>query len=165
VRLSVLVVDDCEVVAASVSRILERAGFTVWVAYSCDEARGLAASGSFLVSVLDVQLGDGDGLQLARWLREEGCVGEVVFHSGSPLAHQEPEGVGKLGTMVAKGGSSKVLLNAVIEAARNELSRQLTILEELQHSSKAPPRQRSSGAATHVPAHRPPRRNGRPPRP
>jgi DNA-binding response OmpR family regulator len=165
VRLSVLVVDDCEVVAASVSRVLERAGFTVWVAHSCDQARGLAASGGFLVSVVDVQLGDGDGLQLAQWLREEGCVGEVVFHSGSPLTHQEREGLGKLGTMVAKGASSKVLLGAVIEAARSELSRQLTTLEQLQGISKAPSRRRSSGAAPRGPAQRPQRRGGRPSRP
>jgi DNA-binding response OmpR family regulator len=163
VHLSVLVVDDCEVVAASVGRVLERAGFAVWVAHSCDEARRLATNGSFFVSVLDVQLGDGDGLQLARWLREEGCVGEVVFHSGSPLTHQEREGVGKLGTIVAKGASSKVLLNAVIEAARNELGRQLAALDELSHGSKPPSRQRSSGAASHVPGQRLLRRAGRPP--
>ena len=163
-RLSVLVVDDCELVAASVSRILERAGFNVWVAYSCDEARRLATSGSFPVSVLDVQLGDGDGLELARWLRDEGCVGEVVFHSGSPLTHQEREGAGRVGTIVGKGAGSKVLLNAVIEAARNELGRQLATLDELQRRSKAPSRQRSSSAAPRAPALRPSRR-GRPPRP
>jgi DNA-binding response OmpR family regulator len=165
VRPSVLVVDDSEVVAASVSRVLERAGFAVWLAHSCEEARKLATSGSFLVSVLDVQLGDGDGLQLAQWLRGRGCVGEVVFHSGSPLTHQEREGVGKLGTIVAKGASPKVLLNAVIEAARNGLSLQLTTLEELRRGSKAPPRQRSSGAAAHVPAQRPVRRSTRLSRP
>lgn len=164
-RLPVLVVDDCEVVVASVTRILERAGFAVWVAYSCDEARGLAAGGSFVVSVLDVQLGDGDGLQLAQWLRAEGSVGEIVFHSGSPLTDQERVGVGKLGTVVAKGASSKVLLSAVIEAARIELGRQLAALEQLQRGSKAPSRQRSSRAAARIPPQRPGRRAGRAPRP
>jgi DNA-binding response OmpR family regulator len=165
VRLCVLVVDDCEVVAASVSRVLERAGFDVWVAHSCDEARGLAASGSFVVSVLDVQLGDGDGLQLAQWLRDAGSVGEVVFHSGSPLTDQEREGVGKLGRVVAKGASSKALLSAVVEAARSELGRQLAALDQLQHSSNPPWRQRGSGASGRVPPQRSPRRGGRPSRP
>ncbi|MBN1609585.1 MAG: response regulator [Polyangiaceae bacterium] len=160
-----LVVDDCEVVAAAVSRILERAGFAVWVAYSCDEARGLAAGGSFVVGVLDVQLGDGDGLQLARWLQEQGSVGEIVFHSGSPLTDQERASVGKLGTVVAKGASSKVLLGAVVEAARIELGRQLTALEQLQRSSEPPSIQRSGRAAPRTPPQRPARRARRAPRP
>ena len=81
VVLPVLVVDDDPMTTRTVRRILGGDGHDVVVAGSCSEAAKL--SGPFAVAVLDLDLGDGCGTDLARELVERGVVAKVVFYSGS----------------------------------------------------------------------------------
>jgi DNA-binding response OmpR family regulator len=76
-----LIVDDEVATGRSLSRVLRAAGHLVSVAASCAEGR--AASGVFECAVLDIDLGDGSGIDLAHELLARGSVLRVVFYSGS----------------------------------------------------------------------------------
>lgn len=76
-----LVVEDDVTVAKALSRTLARRGFSVAIARSCTAARTLAQSFDF--AVLDIDLPDGNGVDLARDLIEKGRVPSVMFFTGS----------------------------------------------------------------------------------
>jgi CheY-like chemotaxis protein len=65
----ILVVDDHALSRKLLNRLLEREGYEVDAVGSCAEAVGTAAERSFDLVILDLHLGDGDGLELARVLR------------------------------------------------------------------------------------------------
>lgn len=76
-----LIVDDDPVVARSIARRLLREGYSVSLAQTC---RGARASGSgFQVAILDLDLPDGSGVDLADELLRLGAVRGVVFYTGS----------------------------------------------------------------------------------
>ena len=82
VRLRCLIVDDNEAFLASASRLLESQGArVVGCATSSAEAIGLAATLSPSVVLVDVQLGDEDGLELARRLSAQPAAPPVVLVS------------------------------------------------------------------------------------
>ncbi len=95
-----LIVEDDPVVARAVARCLLREGYTVSLAGSCRAAR--AAGRGFQIAVLDLDLPDGGGAQLAEALLHEGAVHTVVFYTGS-LDVAERERAGLLGPVVDKG--------------------------------------------------------------
>lgn len=72
-----LVVEDDVSVARALSRTLARAGFSVATARSCATARALAQSFDF--AILDLDLPDGNGVDLARALMSNGKVPSVLF--------------------------------------------------------------------------------------
>ncbi|HYQ01091.1 MAG TPA: response regulator [Polyangiaceae bacterium] len=72
-----LVVEDDVTVARALSRTLARAGFSVATARSCGAARALAQSFDF--AILDLDLPDGNGVDLARALMSGGKVPSVLF--------------------------------------------------------------------------------------
>jgi DNA-binding NtrC family response regulator len=74
------------VVARSIARRLLREGYTVSVAQSCRSAR--AAGGGFQVAILDLDLPDGSGDDLAEELLRQGMTRQVVFYTGSLDAAQ-----------------------------------------------------------------------------
>jgi len=76
-----LVVEDDVTVARALSRTLARAGFSVAVARSCSAARSLAQTFDF--AILDLDLPDGNGVDLARTLMTDSRVPSVVFFTGS----------------------------------------------------------------------------------
>jgi DNA-binding response OmpR family regulator len=76
-----LVVEDDVTVARALSRTLARAGFSVAVARSCGAARALAQSFDF--AILDLDLPDGNGVDLARALMTSGKLPSVLFFTGS----------------------------------------------------------------------------------
>jgi DNA-binding response OmpR family regulator len=76
-----LVVEDDVTVARALSRTLARRGFSVAIARSCRAARALAQTFDF--AVLDLDLPDGNGADLARELMAAGRVPSVVFFTGS----------------------------------------------------------------------------------
>ena len=81
-RLRCLIVDDNEAFLASASRLLESQGAeVVGCATSSAEAMSLAAALSPSVVLVDVQLGDEDGLELARWLSAQPAAPPVVLIS------------------------------------------------------------------------------------
>lgn len=78
---SILVVEDDLVIARLIERGFVRLGFSVQVATSCVEAR--AVTGQFRCGVFDIELGDGDGVELAVEMLARGSVRTVVFYTGS----------------------------------------------------------------------------------
>jgi ActR/RegA family two-component response regulator len=76
-----LVVEDDVTVARALSRTLARRGFTVTIARSCSAARTLTQRFDF--AILDLDLPDGNGVDLARDLVASSRVPSVVFFSGS----------------------------------------------------------------------------------
>src|SRR5690349_2523471 len=77
----ILVVEDDLVIARLIERGFVRLGFVVQVASSCAEARD--APGQFRCGVFDIELGDGDGVELAVELLARGSVRTAVFYTGS----------------------------------------------------------------------------------
>ncbi len=78
----ILLVEDYPPLARVAALGLARAGHEVVRAASVAEA--LAASGHFDGAVLDMDLPDGSGLDVAQELRDAGRVGVIVFHTASP---------------------------------------------------------------------------------
>ncbi len=76
-----LIVEDDPVVARSIARRLLRDGYTVSLAGTCRAAR--AAGGGFHVAILDLDLPDGSGTDLADELLRLGAVRSLVFYTGS----------------------------------------------------------------------------------
>ncbi len=66
----ILLVEDDRVLADSLKKFLEINGFEVETAYSFDEAIDLMERKGFDLYVLDVNLGDGDGIELLEYLRQ-----------------------------------------------------------------------------------------------
>ena len=79
--LRALIVEDDPVVARSVARRVLREGYTVSLAQTCRAAR--AAGSGFQVAILDLDLPDGNGADLADELLRLEAVRGVVFYSGS----------------------------------------------------------------------------------
>ena len=81
-RLRCLIVDDNEAFLASASRLLESQGAeVVGCAASSAEAMSLATNLSPSVVLVDVHLGDEDGVELARRLSEQAEAPPVVLIS------------------------------------------------------------------------------------
>ncbi len=102
-----LVVEDDVTVARALSRTLARRGFSVAICRSCTAARALAQTFDF--AVLDLDLPDGNGVDLARDLMAEGKVPSVLFFTGSSdnamLARAR-----RMGSVVTKAeGTSPIL--------------------------------------------------------
>ena len=76
-----LVVEDDVTVARALSRTLARRGFSVAIARSCSAARSLAQTFDF--AILDLDLPDGNGVDLARSLTDGAQVPSVLFFTGS----------------------------------------------------------------------------------
>ena len=66
-----LVVDDDELAAKAVTRVLEKRGFTVLTAHSGREALTLLGEHSVDVLVLDVMMPEMNGLEVCRELRKD----------------------------------------------------------------------------------------------
>src|SRR5947209_1349236 len=108
-----LLVEDEVILASSVARLLRRRGYEVVLAASCDEARRVG--GTFSLGIFDIDLPDGDGVELARELTHLGVVRRVVFFSGTAEATQQA-GARKVGPLVEKSRGFPDLL-AVVELA------------------------------------------------
>jgi ActR/RegA family two-component response regulator len=117
-----LVVEDDVTLARALSRTLARRGFSVAVARSCTAARSLAQT--FDMAILDLDLPDGNGVDLARQLLDSAKVPGVMFFTGSTdvamLARAR-----RLGPLVmkARGSSDLLTLLATSESADPPQSR------------------------------------------
>jgi CheY-like chemotaxis protein len=80
----VLFVEDDQPVAAITARVLRLAGLDVAVAHTLAAARAALAAGELDAILSDVELPDGNGLDLLRDLRGANAVTPVVLISGSP---------------------------------------------------------------------------------
>ncbi len=105
-----LIVEDDPVVARSIARRLLREGYTVSLAQSCRAAR--AAGRGFRVAVLDLDLPDGSGTDLADHLLRHGAVQTIVFYTGS-IDHRQRERARELGSLIDKGCDLEDVISAL----------------------------------------------------
>ena len=113
-----LVVEDDVTVARALSRTLARRGFTVAIARSCAAARALPQH--FDLAILDLDLPDGNGLNLARELLASGRLASVVFFSGSSDAALLGR-ARRVGTVISKSaGTSEIVALLSQDSASSE---------------------------------------------
>lgn len=105
-----LIVEDDPVVARSIARRLLREGYTVSLAQTCRAAR--AAGGDFQVAVLDLDLPDGSGADLADELLRLGAVRHIVFYTGS-LDNAQRERASSFGHVVDKASDVEDVVGAL----------------------------------------------------
>jgi len=80
-----LMVEDEPVVQANNKMVLERRGYTLRQAYTLEEARALIAEEIPRAVILDIQLPDGNGLDLLHEIRENSNVPVLVLTAmGTP---------------------------------------------------------------------------------
>jgi len=106
----VLVVEDDEMAATTVLRILERGGHDGRWERTTSAALDLARAWKPHVVLLDRRLPDGDGLDLARTLRAELPSARLVVMSGDPLHPGEDQDVD---AHLLKPATVKGLLEAI----------------------------------------------------
>ena len=110
---TLLVVEDDVELNQTVSEVLSGEGYRVLRAHSCREAQRLADSHTLDLAVLDVNLPDGDGFSLCKWLKGRQHV-SVLFLSARDLEEDVLEGY-ELGAddYVTKPFSIKILLKKI----------------------------------------------------
>ena len=88
---TLLVVEDDVELNQTISEVLSGEGYRVLRAHSCREAQRLADSHTLDLAVLDVNLPDGDGFSLCKWLKGRQHV-SVLFLSARDLEEDVLEG-------------------------------------------------------------------------
>jgi two-component system, response regulator YesN len=83
--LSVLVMDDDDIVRRGLVRMLERAGHSATPAATAAEARALART--FDLGIMDINLGAENGIAVAREFMAAGILASVVFFSSETEPH------------------------------------------------------------------------------
>jgi two-component system catabolic regulation response regulator CreB len=108
--LRVLVVEDDPAIGRALDRALRRAGHVVVLAHRCVTAR--AVKERVDIAVLDLELPDGSGVEVAGELLRVGSAGRVVFFSAAndPALLRE---AATLGEVVTKDEALHRLLEAV----------------------------------------------------
>ena len=129
-----LIVEDDPVVARSIARRLLREGYTVSLAQTCRAAR--AGGPGFSVAILDLDLPDGNGADLADELLRLGAVRSVVFYTGS-LDVAQRERARLFGPVIDKGRE----LDDLVEALEP-----FQTVPPISHTSAAPRKRQRSGA-------------------
>jgi putative two-component system response regulator len=87
----VLVVDDHQTLASTISRWLEAGGLVCDVAHSPDEARALAGQNRYAIVFADIHMPGGSGLDLARHLKATDPTVQVVLMTGNPAVEMAVE--------------------------------------------------------------------------
>lgn len=113
-NLRVVLVEDDPELARTVERVLARYGHVTRVASNVASAEAL--TDTFDCGVLDIDLPDGNGVELAARMLDAGQVGVVVFFSAST----DPNVIAlarELGPFVSKAEGTRELERALTEAA------------------------------------------------
>ena len=113
VNLSLLIVEDDRELCRSVARHLTLFGHKVEAAHSVAEA--LAKTGSYDCAILDIELPDGLGIDLADELLDAGAAASVVFFS-SVADRALGQRALRLGAFVSKSSGVRELAQAVTDA-------------------------------------------------
>ncbi len=110
---TILVLEDDMELNQIITYALEKEGYRVFSAYSCNEAEKFTENESFHLAILDVNLPDGDGFQFCKWLKSKKQV-PVLFVSARDLEDDVLNGY-ELGAddYVTKPFSMKIFLKKV----------------------------------------------------
>jgi FixJ family two-component response regulator len=79
----IIVVDDDSSVRTSIKRLLRMHGFTVLLFDSAHALLGHGALGKAICIIIDINLDDLSGIDLRRWLAEEGVTSPVIYITGN----------------------------------------------------------------------------------
>jgi DNA-binding response OmpR family regulator len=112
-NLRVLLVEDDPELARTVERVLSRYGHVTVLVSSVAAAE--AISDTFDCGILDIDLPDGSGVELAESLLDRGQLGAVVFFSASTNADVVAQAC-ELGPFVAKAAGTRELERALADA-------------------------------------------------
>ncbi|HMA96037.1 MAG TPA: response regulator [Polyangiaceae bacterium] len=110
---AILMVDDSEIVIESLRRWLKLDGYEVVVATNCAEAMAAASRRRFAAHILDLELADGLGVDLALWLKREGHTAQTIFYTGHSFGNCLLEQAERVGHVVTKGASPHTLLRVL----------------------------------------------------
>lgn len=119
--ISVLVVDDHEIIRVGLEAVLTTAGYDVCVTASSADARLALAQRLFDLVLTDWQMPDGDGVELCRWIRadlQHHAIKVVLFsaEAGPELAAHALTAGADL--CIAKDTRVEVLLDALAQLTR-----------------------------------------------
>jgi CheY-like chemotaxis protein len=113
----ILFVEDHDDTRSMIRLLLGSRGYQVETAESADEGLALARRESFDLFLLDYQLGDGDGKELCRKIREFDAATPILFFSAShPKIQQE----------AVECGAQGFILKPDIDRLHGEIARALT---------------------------------------
>jgi DNA-binding response OmpR family regulator len=113
-----LLVEDDVLLARALERTLQARGARVRHVACCALASML--TGPFPIGVFDIELPDGDGIELARLLGARGVVGRIVFHT----ACTEPQRLARareLGSVFVKSVHLPNLIELSLRGAEAEV--------------------------------------------
>ncbi len=86
---TILLVDDDEVLSQVLRRVLTREGYAVVEAGTAAQAMQLAQDPKIALGLFDLSLPDGDGMDLAHQLQEQGVLFPVILMTAYPLRLRE----------------------------------------------------------------------------
>ena len=81
---TILVLEDDVELNQTITYALKKEGYHIFSAHSCKEAEKFTENESFHLTILDVNLPDGDGFQFCKWLKAKKQV-PVLFVSARDL--------------------------------------------------------------------------------
>jgi DNA-binding response OmpR family regulator len=115
----VLVIDDEEIIHASVNRVLSRAGFTSEAVFTAREAMERLEQETFDLVITDLMMPGMNGIELLEALQEKGIEVPILMITGYPTIRTAMEAM-RLGAMdyLAKPFTRKELLSPVKRALR-----------------------------------------------
>lgn len=128
-KLRVLVVEDDVVLARAIARTLATPNLDVHTAHGC--AAAMARSGPYDCGVFDIELPDGNGVDLAEDLLADGRVQVAVFYS-STGDQRSRERAARLGDLVSKAEPIATLRPSVQAAVAQELGA-IAVGDEREH--------------------------------
>jgi len=114
-----LLVEDDLMLARALQRSLTTRGIRARHVARC--ATAAALGGPFVVGVFDIDLPDGDGVELARLLMLRGIVSRVVFYT----ACSQPGRLARardLGPVFVKSGSLATLMDGLVQRPNRDLA-------------------------------------------
>jgi DNA-binding response OmpR family regulator len=121
----VLIVDDDEIVRASLASLLKRSGYDVACAASGEEALHMLAAARYQVLLTDWQMPNMDGLELCRKIRLEHGRGDVYLIMLT-MRNQEHERLLGMAAgadeYIFKGAPAAVILERLVAARREQIS-------------------------------------------
>ncbi len=109
-----LVVEDDPTIARAIKRELKAHGFECILAQSAEEARGGSYSG---LAIVDINLPDGNGLDLFEELNADGHVMSAVFFSATQNL-EECERAQRLGKFVPKSSGVHMAVATALQLLR-----------------------------------------------
>jgi DNA-binding response OmpR family regulator len=120
---SILLVEDDPSLGRAVERAMLKRGFSVRLVRTCAAAR--SERGPFDCAVMDIDLPDGNGVDLSAELIADGATASAVFFTGSS-SHTLLARARGIGQVVRKSDGSEPLLDLLasdnVEAPRSRLN-------------------------------------------